>query len=95
MRSSNRAVEVGWRLALTVALIYGIHFATNVVRETYPAVTLVDDGSFRVDPYVGLHPDLFEDPTSTTIPAPRFWGRCRTLWQSHPSNGCSGAIRRW
>lgn len=51
---------IGWRLAATVAVVYTLHFATNVVRETYPAVTLGDHFSFQVDEYLGLHPDLFQ-----------------------------------
>ncbi len=62
MTRDQRIVDLGWRIAVTVALVYGIHFATNVVRETYPAVTLADSGTFRVDPYLGLHPDLFDFP---------------------------------
>lgn len=48
------------RLALTVWLVYVLHFASNVVRETYLAIALGDSLSVRVDPYMGLHPDLFE-----------------------------------
>lgn len=50
------------RLFLTVVLVYGIHFAPNVVRETYLAVSIAERFSIRVDPYLGLHPDLFEIP---------------------------------
>lgn len=50
------------RLALTVAIVYGIHFAPNVVRETYLAVAIGERATVRVDPYLGLHPDLFEIP---------------------------------
>jgi hypothetical protein len=50
------------RLFLTVALVYAIHFAPNVVRETYLAVALGERLTIRVDPYLGLHPDLFEIP---------------------------------
>jgi hypothetical protein len=50
---------VARRLALTVALVYTIHFAPNVVRETYLAVALGDQASIRVDQFLGLHPDLF------------------------------------
>jgi hypothetical protein len=50
------------RLFLTVALVYAIHFAPNVVRETYLAVSIAERLSIRVDPYIGLHPDLFEIP---------------------------------
>jgi hypothetical protein len=52
--------SLAWRLFLTCWILYGIHFATDVVREHYPAVALGDDFTFRLDPYGGLHPDLFE-----------------------------------
>ncbi|MGH7476596.1 MAG: glycosyltransferase family 39 protein [Longimicrobiales bacterium] len=47
------------RLFLTVWLVYGLHLATNVVRETYLAVSLGTSLSVRVDDFIGLHPDLF------------------------------------
>lgn len=50
------------RLALTVFLVYVTHFASNVVRETYLAITLGEHLSVRVDEYMGLHPDLFQIP---------------------------------
>jgi hypothetical protein len=50
------------RLFFTVALIYLVHFATNVVRETYLAVSLGTHLSIRVDEFEGLHPDLFTIP---------------------------------
>ena len=52
----------GWRLVVTVVLVYAIHFATDVVRETYLAVALGDHLSVQVDDFAGLHPDLFEIP---------------------------------
>jgi hypothetical protein len=48
------------RLFLTCWIVYGMHFATDVIREHYPAVALGDDLTFRLDEYHGLHPDLFE-----------------------------------
>jgi hypothetical protein len=51
-----------WRLFLTVWMVYALHATTNVVRETYLAVTLAEHGTVRVDEYLGLHPDLFEIP---------------------------------
>lgn len=48
------------RLFLTCWLIYGLHFATNTVREIYPALSLADHFSFDVSEYLGLHPDIFE-----------------------------------
>lgn len=51
--------RVALRLFLTCWLVYGLHFATNIVREHYPAFSLAERGTLRVDPYLGLHPDLF------------------------------------
>jgi hypothetical protein len=45
-----------------VWLVYAVHLSTNVVRETYLAITLGEKLSVRVDEYLGLHPDLFEIP---------------------------------
>lgn len=50
------------RLFITCWLIFGLHFATNIVREIYPALALGDQLSFRLDAYAGLHPDIFEKP---------------------------------
>lgn len=61
MRKLPRFSTAG-RLALTVFLVYVTHFASNVVRETYLAITLGEHLSVRVDEYMGLHPDLFEIP---------------------------------
>ncbi len=49
-----------WRLFLTVWMVYALHLATDVVRETYLALAIGDHFSIRVDEYLGLHPDLFE-----------------------------------
>jgi len=59
-RFSTRGIA--FRLFITCWLIYGLHFATNTVRETYPALSLGDHLSFNVSEYAGLHPDLFEIP---------------------------------
>jgi hypothetical protein len=59
-RFSTRAVAV--RLFVTCWLIYGLHFATNTVREIYPVLSLGDHLSFDVSEYAGLHPDVFEVP---------------------------------
>ncbi len=52
--------SVAIRLFLTCWLVYCLHFATNIVREIYPAMAIGDHLSFRVDEYAGLHPDIFE-----------------------------------
>ncbi len=36
-----------------------MHFATNTVREIYPALSLGDHLSLDVSEYEGLHPDIF------------------------------------
>jgi hypothetical protein len=57
-----RVPAAGWRLFLTVWLVYCVFATTNVVRETYLAISLGERLSVRVDPYAELHPDLFEFP---------------------------------
>lgn len=47
------------RLFLTVWLVYAAHATTNVARETYLAVAIGERLTIQVDPYLGLHPDLF------------------------------------
>jgi hypothetical protein len=53
---------IAWRLFLTVWLVYSVFATTNVVRETYLAISLGTRATVRVDEYLGLHPDLFEIP---------------------------------
>jgi hypothetical protein len=48
-----------WRIFLVAWMAYSAHFTTNVVREHYPAFSLADHGTFRVDGYEGFHPDIF------------------------------------
>jgi hypothetical protein len=48
------------RLFVTCWIVYVLHFATNTVREIYPALAIGDHFSFRVDEYAHMHPDLFE-----------------------------------
>ncbi len=47
------------RIFLIAWLFYSLHFATNVVREHYPAFSIAERGTFRVDEYQGFHPDIF------------------------------------
>lgn len=56
-RFSGRGVAV--RLFLTCWLVFSLHFATNTVREIYPALSLGDRLSFDVSEYSGIHPDIF------------------------------------
>ena len=56
----NGPRSIAWRLFASVWLVYAAFSSTNVVRETYLAISLGTSASVRVDPYLGLHPDLFE-----------------------------------
>ena len=47
------------RLFLTCWLVFTVHFATNTVREHYPAFSLVEQGTFKVDRYREYHSDIF------------------------------------
>lgn len=47
------------RLFVAAWLLCGLHFATNVVREHYPALALVAHGNLRCDEWADLSPDLF------------------------------------
>ncbi len=44
---------------LSCWLIFSLRFATNTVREIYPALSLADNFSFDVSEYKGIHPDIF------------------------------------
>lgn len=57
---SSRGLQA--RIFLTCWLIFVLHFATNFVREHYLVVSIVDDFSFRLDPYADMHVDIFETP---------------------------------
>lgn len=48
-----------WRIFLIAWLLYTAHFATNVVREHYPAFSVAERGTLRLDEYEGFHPDIF------------------------------------
>jgi len=47
------------RLFLTCWIVFTIHFATDTVREHYPAFPLIEAGTFKVDRYQHFHPDIF------------------------------------
>jgi hypothetical protein len=62
MHESLKATKV--RLFLTCWLIFVLHFATDFAREHYLVLSIVDDFSFRLDKYVGLHADIFVTPNN-------------------------------
>jgi hypothetical protein len=61
MQHSPKATKI--RLFLTCWLVFVVHFATDFAREHYLVLSIVDDLSFRLDKYVGLHNDIFVTPT--------------------------------
>ncbi|MCE9596223.1 MAG: hypothetical protein K8S98_18690 [Planctomycetes bacterium] len=48
------------RLFLVCWILFSLFFATNVVREHYPAFALLDRGDFKCDRYAHMHADLFQ-----------------------------------
>lgn len=50
------------RLFLTCWVLFSLHFATDFVREHYLVVSIVEDRSFDLTPYLGLHDDIFQNP---------------------------------
>ena len=50
------------RLFLAAWVFFTAHFATNVVREHFPAFSLIGEGTLKVDTYHEFHPDIFQHP---------------------------------
>lgn len=48
------------RIFLVCWILFSVFFATNVVREHYPAFTLIERGDFVCDRYAGFHADIFQ-----------------------------------
>ncbi len=55
------------RLFLTCWLVYVVHFATDFVREHYLVVSIVEDRTYVLDKYYGMHPDIFINPPNATV----------------------------
>lgn len=64
-RFSEQSLSV--RIFLVCWLVFSLHFATNTVRELYPALSLGDRLSFDVSEYAGLHHDIFQMPERGTF----------------------------
>jgi hypothetical protein len=54
--------RLGARLVVSLWIVLALHFATNISRELYPALSLAERGTLAVDEYAGLHPDIFVAP---------------------------------
>jgi hypothetical protein len=64
-RYAERAIAR--RIFIVCWIVFALHFATNTVREIFPAITLADHFSFDVSEYSGLHHDVFEIPGRGTF----------------------------
>ncbi len=60
---SSRDPRLALRLVVSVWIVLALHFATNISRELYPALSLAEHGTLAVDEYTGLHPDIFVAPS--------------------------------
>ena len=56
--------SVRLRLFLVSWILFGVHFATNIVREHYPAFALISRGDFFLDDYAGFHADIYLHPVT-------------------------------
>jgi len=50
------------RLFLTCWVVFCLHFATDFVREHYLVMSVAESASFDLEPYYGLHEDIFRNP---------------------------------
>jgi hypothetical protein len=57
---TTRAIWI--RLFITCWMVFVLHFATDFGREHYLVLSIVEDFSFRLDKYKGLHSDIFDTP---------------------------------
>ncbi len=55
------------RLFLTCWVIFCLHFATDFVREHYLVVSMVEDATYKLDKYYGLHVDIFQNPPEAKV----------------------------
>jgi hypothetical protein len=55
------------RLFLTCWLVYALHFATDFVREHYLVVSIVEDHTYALDKYLGLHVDIALNPPEAKV----------------------------
>ena len=59
--------SVRWRIFWICWIGFTVHFATNVVREHYPAFSIVEDGDLLLNEYEGFHADIFVLPNGHAV----------------------------
>jgi len=62
---TTRSIKI--RLFLTCWLVFVLHFASDFVREHYLVASIVEDHSFRLDKYLGLHVDIARNPPKAKV----------------------------
>jgi hypothetical protein len=60
--SAGRGAGWTWRVFVTCWLVYTAFWTPYIVREHYPALTLVERGSMNVERYLGWSDDIFRGP---------------------------------
>jgi hypothetical protein len=55
------------RLFFTCWIVFVLHFATDFVREHYLVVSMVEDHTYALDKYYGLHVDIFKNPPEAKV----------------------------
>lgn len=58
----GRGKTLAWRVFFTCWAVYTVFWTPYIVREHFPAITLVERGSLNVEPYLGWTADIFEGP---------------------------------
>ncbi|MGH7712764.1 MAG: hypothetical protein ACREOG_15850 [Gemmatimonadaceae bacterium] len=55
------------RLFLTAWIVFSLHYATDFVREHFLVLSIVENGTFDLQPYLGMHPDIFVNPPNAPV----------------------------
>lgn len=65
--SPQHPLDVRVRLFLTAWLVFSLHYATDFVREHFLVVSMVENHTFDLTPYLGMHPDIFRNPPNAPV----------------------------
>jgi hypothetical protein len=60
-------LDVRVRLFLTAWVVFCLHYATDFVREHFLVVSMVENRTFDLSPYLGMHPDIFQNPPNAGV----------------------------
>src|SRR5215471_20287709 len=54
--------NLAWRVFFTCWLVYTVFWTPYIVREHFPALTLLERGTLNVEPYLDWTEDIFRGP---------------------------------